>query len=138
MHKKKDWQTQFNIFVEDNMNKPFVWGEWDCCIFSNSCIKAMTGENLIPKELEWKDKETAYKTITSFGKTLKNSIRIACLKKQLTKIDSNYLQKGDLVIIDSNGDEVCGMYDGSKTIGPSDTGICAISGNKIIEGWRVN
>tara|TARA_R100000773_G_scaffold37674_1_gene32742 strand:+ start:226 stop:642 length:417 start_codon:yes stop_codon:yes gene_type:complete len=138
MKKKQDWQLHFNEFVEKNMYKKFEWGKWDCCIFSDACIKAITGNSLIPKELHWVDKETALMAITSYGNTLKNSIRLACIKKNLTKINSNYLQKGDLVIIQGDGDAICGIYDGSKTIGPSETGLCAISGNKVIEGWRVN
>ena len=69
-----DWQIKFDVFVEANTNKPFEWGKWDCCLFSDACIKAMTGQSLIPKELHWDDKESALETIRDYGNTLKNSI----------------------------------------------------------------
>ena len=137
MKKKVDWQIDFNKFVEKNFDKPFVWGKWDCCLFSDACIKAITGESLIPKQLVWSDEKSAIQAITGYGKTLKNSISKAAKKKKLQKVDINYLQKGDLVVIDNNG-QVCGIYDGSKTIGPNDMGIAAISGSKILAAWRIN
>lgn len=137
MKKKVDWQIDFNKFVEKNFDKPFAWGKWDCCLFSDACIKAITGESLIPKQLVWSDEKSAIQAITGYGKTLKNSISKAAKKKKLQKVDINYLQKGDLVVIDNNG-QVCGIYDGSKTIGPNDMGIAAISGSKILEAWRIN
>ena len=127
----------FNKFIEKNFDKPFEWGKWDCCLFSDACIKAITGESLIPKQLVWSDEKSAIQAITGYGKTLKNSISKAAKKKKLQKVDINYLQKGDLVVIDNNG-QVCGIYDGSKTIGPNDEGIAAISGSKILAAWRIN
>ena len=137
MIKKSNWQSKFDNFVNTNMDKKFMWGKWDCCIFSDACIKAMTGQSLIPKQLHLVDKESALETIRDYGSTLVNSIRKACKEKNLQKVHPSFLQKGDLVIIQQET-QVCGMYDGSKTIGPSSDGITAISGNKIIEGWRVN
>lgn len=137
MKKKEDWEKHLNNFVQSNFDKPFVWGQWDCCLFSDACIKAMTGQSLIPKELHWVDKESALETIRDYGITLINSIRKACEQKNLEKIHPSFLQKGDLVIIQQET-QVCGIYDGSKTIGPSSDGISAISGNRILEGWRIS
>ena len=137
MKKKEDWEKHLNNFVQSNFDKPFVWGQWDCCLFSDACIKAMTGQSLIPKELHWVDKESALETIRDYGITLINSIRKACEQKNLEKIHPSFLQKGDLVIIQQET-QGCGIYDGSKTIGPSTDGISAISGNRIIEGWRIS
>ena len=74
MKKKVDWEIHFNKFVNDKKNKSFRWGSWDCCKFSNSIIKAMTGESIIPKSLSWKNKETAMKSIKEYGGTLNASI----------------------------------------------------------------
>ena len=58
MKKKEDWQPLFFAFIEESYNTPFEWGKWDCCKFSDACIKAITGKALIPKDLKWKDEET--------------------------------------------------------------------------------
>ena len=47
MKKIVDWEIKFNAFIEKNKNKPFEWGTWDCCKFSNALIKKITNEDLI-------------------------------------------------------------------------------------------
>ena len=91
-------------FVDEKKNKPFRWGSWDCCKFSNGIIKAMTGESLIPKSLSWKNKETAMKSIKEYGGTLNASITKACKTKKLNKVDKNFITKGDLVVFKTPSD----------------------------------
>ena len=138
MRKQIDWQIKFDNFIEAHMEKPFEWGKWDCCLFSDACIKAMTGQSLIPKELVWKDKESALQAITDYGVTLKNSIKKASKRKDLEKVDLNYLQKGDLIVMEQDGNNVCGMFNGAKTLGVNDEGIVVLKDFKIIEAWRIN
>jgi hypothetical protein len=138
MKKFDNWHEHFDAFILRNADKPFSWGEWDCCVFSNACLNAITGDDLIPDELYWDDEKSATETIYGYGRTLLNSIRKAAKKKNLLRIDNMHLQKGDLVIIQQGENQVCGIYDGSRTIGPSKDGIIALDHNKVIEGWRVN
>ena len=63
MKKVIDWEIRFNSFIDKHKNKPFAWGSWDCCKFSNALIKEITEEDLIPKTLKWKDRKTANKAI---------------------------------------------------------------------------
>jgi hypothetical protein len=63
MQKIVDWEIAFDSFINTNKNKSFEWGTWDCCLFSNALIKDITGEDLIPKTLKWKDEESAMKSI---------------------------------------------------------------------------
>ena len=138
MRKQIDWQIKFDKFVEANMEKPFEWGKWDCCLFSDACIKAMTGQSLIPKELHWDDKESALETIRDYGNTLKNSIKKASKRKDLEKVNLNYLQKGDLIVMEQDGNNVCGMFNGAKTLGVNKEGIVVLKDFKIIEALRIN
>ncbi len=137
MKKKKDWQQLFFKFVESNYNKPFVWGKWDCCLFSNACIKAITGQSLIPKELKWKDEETAMKAIKNYGATLGKSIDKAAKAQKLTKINKVFLQCGDLVIWKEES-EMCGMYDGNTILCPSDDGLATKPTELALHGWRID
>ena len=80
MKKKEDWQPLFFAFIEESYNTPFEWGKWDCCKFSDACIKAITGKALIPKDLKWKDEETAMAAIKSYGGTLGKAIDKAAMR----------------------------------------------------------
>lgn len=138
MQKKINWEIEFNKFIDNKKNKPFRWGSWDCCKFSNGIIKAMTGENLIPKSLSWKNKETAMKSIKEYGGTLNKSITKACKDKNLTKINKNFITKGDLVVFKEES-ELVGVCDGYAILGPTDDGIRVkpLSEVNILNVWRI-
>ena len=137
MKKKTDWQPIFFSFIEEHYAKPFAWGSWDCCIFSDACIKAICGQPLIPKELKWKDEPTAMKAIKDYGGTLRKSIDKAAKAKKLKKIKTAFLQAGDLVIWKEES-EMCGMYNGSAILCPSDDGIAVKPSELAIHGWRID
>ena len=137
MKKKEDWIDIFFEFVRENKDKPFEWGKWDCCIFANSCIKAMTGQNLIPSTLKWKNEETAMKAIKDYGKTLKGAVTKACKAKKLEEVKPAFITTGDLVVFKEES-ELVGISDGFNILSPSDDGIEFKSHDLIVKGWRIN
>lgn len=137
MKKKLDWQILFYDFIEENRFKPFKWGSWDCCKFSNACIKAMTGEDLIPKELSWKNEEEALKSIKDYGGTLSNAIKKASKLKGLVEVDKKHMQLGDLVVYKEET-ELAGMFDGSLVLTPQDEILSAKSNVNVVAVWRIN
>ena len=136
MIKKADWSIEFDNFITKNRFKGFKWGSWDCCKFSNACIKAMTGEDLIPKELKWKNEAEAMKSIKEYCKTLSKSIEKACKAKGVQKIDKAFMQKGDLVVYKEES-ELVGMSDGFKVLSPTDDMVVAKQNVDIISVWRI-
>jgi hypothetical protein len=134
--KKADWSMEFDNFITKNRFKGFKWGSWDCCKFSNACIKAMTGEDLIPKELKWKNEAEAMKSIKEYGKTLAKSIEKACKSQGVQKIDKAFMQKGDLVVYKEES-ELVGISDGFKVLSPTDDMVIAKQNVDIISVWRI-
>ena len=135
--KKADWSIEFDTFITKNRFVPFAWGSWDCCKFSNAVIKAMTGEDLIPKELSWENEEEAMRSIKEYGKTLSKSIEKACKTKGVQKVDKAFMQKGDLVVYKEES-ELVGISDGFKVLTPSDDMVVAKQNVDIISVWRVS
>lgn len=44
LERHQHWRRALNEVLEQNANRPFKWGEWDCCIgLMVECVKAMTG-----------------------------------------------------------------------------------------------
>jgi len=134
--KQNDWQILFDEFIVCNRFKPFKWGSWDCCKFSNECIKAITGEDLIPINLKWKDEKSAMKAIQEYGGTISKSIAKACKKKGAYQVPNSYMQKGDLVVYKEEN-ELVGISDGFKVLTPSDDMVVAKKNVDIISVWRI-
>ena len=57
MKKVPDWEIEFDTLLNRKLKTPFAWGEWDCVMFTNGFIKAMTGKDLLPKQWKWKQKK---------------------------------------------------------------------------------
>jgi hypothetical protein len=125
----------FHDFVKNN-NFPFEWGKNDCCKFSNALIKQITGEDLIPKKLKWKDEESAIKAIKSYGGDLETSIEKACNAKGVVEIDKAFMTCGDLVIYEQNGSSLVGMCNGFGILTPTDDGIGIVDSELAYRVWR--
>ena len=136
MKKKQDWQILLNDFIEQNKDKDFAWGSWDCCIFSNAAIKAMTGKNVIPKTLKWKDEESAKVAIKDYGKDLKGALTKACKKAGLEEIGTAYMTAGDLILYKEET-TLAGIHDGFNIISPTDGGLSVKSPELAVKAWRV-
>ena len=137
MTKLIDWEIKFNSFIEKNKNKPFSWGTWDCCMFSNAVIKEITGEDLIPKSLKWNDEESAMKAIKKYNKTLLKSIEKACKVKNVNEIDKAYITKGDLVVYKEES-ELVGISDGMNILTPTDDSVGVKNNVNILKVWRID
>ena len=135
MKKLPNWEPMFHDFVKNN-NFPFEWGKNDCCKFSNALIKQITGEDLIPKKLKWKDEESAMKAIKSYGGDLETSIEKACNAKSVGEIDKAFMTCGDLVIYGQNGSSLVGMCNGFGILTPTDDGIGVVNSELAYRVWR--
>jgi|TARA_R110002167_G_scaffold134889_1_gene321206 hypothetical protein len=136
MKKLPDWQILFDDFLQEKKSKPFKWGEWDCCKFSNALIKAMTGKDLIPKTLKWKDEESAIKAITSYGGDLESSIEKVCNEKKVGEINKAFMTCGDLVVYSQGESYLVGICDGFGILTPSDEGINVVQNDLAYRVWR--
>tara|TARA_R110000787_G_scaffold280037_1_gene390502 strand:- start:1230 stop:1643 length:414 start_codon:yes stop_codon:yes gene_type:complete len=135
MKKLPNWQSIFDYFVANN-NFPFEWGRNDCCKFSNALIKQITGEDLIPKTLKWKDEATALKAIAKYGGDLEGSIEKACKEKNVGEINKAFMTCGDLVVYEQNGSHLVGMCNGFGILTPTDDGINVVANELAHRVWR--
>ena len=136
MKKKLDWQILLSEFLEQHAFTEFEWGKWDCCIFANAAIKAMSGKDVIPKTLKWKDETSAYKAIKDYGKTLNGALTKACKNAKMESIKPAFVTAGDLVLFKEES-ELAGIHDGFNIVAPSDGGIQTKSPDLIIKAWRI-
>lgn len=90
--RKENWWDRLSAYLDKVRDKPFKWGEHDCCLFSSNCVEAMTGVDYMSEYRGGYDsQETAWEVLK--GKTLYMTI-----KKKLGKpVPLAMAQRGDVV-----------------------------------------
>ena len=141
--KYADWEMLWNIWIVANKDKKFKWGSWDCVIFSNSLIKAITGTSVLPTEWKWKSEEEAIKSIAKYGKKKGIAEGIAQAVKKLDgiyEVDPAFVSKADFIVYeDAEGTELVGVHDGMSILAPSSVdGLVTRQGYKILRVWRID
>ena len=137
MKRLPDWDIKLAEFLKKNRERDFEWGTWDCCIFANACLKEISGQDVIPKSLKWKDEKTAYKAIKDYGETLDKALEKAALAAGMEPIEVQYVTTGDLVVVMDDNKPVAGISDGSRVMSPSDGGYAFSLPSLIEKAWRV-
>jgi hypothetical protein len=137
MKKLPNWQADLFEFINANKAKGFAWGNWDCCLATNAAIKAMTGRDLIPKELSWSDKKTALKSISTYGNTLLACMDKACSIQGIEELALPYLGVGDFAVFEQNGREIVGICDGTNLLGVGDNGWQTEPNDAAVKAWRI-
>ena len=137
MIKVPEWQTKLHQYLTENRDRDFVWGEWDCCIFSDGAIHAISGKHVIPSELRWGNESDAFESITEYGRTFANAIKKAARGAGLEPIDVSQITAGDLAVYMNNNEELCGICDGYALISPADDGYAFNKCDTARIAWRV-
>ena len=137
MRKQTDWSIKLFAFIDEVRQRPFKWGEWDCCSFSDAAIKSMTGEHIIPKTLKWKDKKTAIQAIRKYGGTIVEAIERAAKAKKLQPIPTSFITTGDLVVFKRDKKNIVGISDGYYILAPGDDGIGCSDNTLAVRVWRI-
>tara|TARA_R100001510_G_C7625672_1_gene185598 strand:- start:846 stop:1271 length:426 start_codon:yes stop_codon:yes gene_type:complete len=140
MKKLPNWEIEFDTVVNRNLYTPFKWGEWDCVHLTNTFIKAMTGESLLPSNWKWQTKEQAMQSIFKYGKgkglvaAIDNAIE---LKSGIDAIDIEYMSKGDFGV-HKEETELAFVFDGFATLGADAEGLVTDDDVDILKVWRIN
>ena len=138
MYKQNNWHKGFWDFIDENKNKPFEWGTWDCCKFTDAMIQIMTGESLIPKELHWTDKKSAFVEIKRYGGDLLGAFAKSCKEKNILEINKNFIRCGDLCVYEGLEESyLVGFSDGINILGVDEKGITTEPHDKIVKAWRI-
>lgn len=140
MKKVPDWEIEFDTFLNRKLKTPFAWGEWDCVMFTNGFIKAMTKKDLLPKQWKWKTEEEAMQCILKYGKGkgLASAIQNAINRTSgIEEIDKQYIRKGDFGVYREES-ELAFVFDGYHALGVDDKGMVVKSNVDVVRAWRIN
>ena len=121
------WEKNLAEVLEEAKNKTFRYGKWDCCTFTNKCVKAVTGKDCM--------RDVAYKNKAEAMMLVKKIKGIAgYLDSFLNRIDLLKTSRGD-VVIDTAG--TVGICLGNHAVSTAKKGLERMPRNKWSKAWSV-
>lgn len=139
MKKLPQWETHLFNFINNNTERPFAWGKWDCCIFAVEGIKAMTGKTMM--KIQWQNKKEAYKFIAKNGRTLNKVTSKYAKQSNIKTIEKNFITAGDIVLLEdhlNDNEELIGICTGNIIACVSEEGITYRENSRAKKVWRLN
>ena len=105
-----DWPTKLVESLKEAKNKPFVWGEHDCCLFAADIVKAMTGDDLAAG---YRGKYSTAKEAIKLIKKISNDGTVAgIVDLHFKRVPVSFAKRGDIVSVQTNHGEAIGVCAG--------------------------
>ena len=121
-------EDHFHNFLVESVGKPFVWGQWDCCLYAADAILSYTGIDIAA---DFRDRYTngigalrAIKEVTG-GSTVADAAAYCASKHGLEEHKYPLMAKrGDLVVIQNGDNLIAGVIhlNGRDVISVSEDG----------------
>jgi hypothetical protein len=130
----QDWPERLHKLVADVQNKPFAWGEHDCCLFAAGAVQELTGIDHAA------DLRGSYSTVAEAAKILKarGGVRGIATTALGAEINPKLAQRGDIVLIqtDEHGDTLA-VCIGAQCVCPGLETLQRMPMAAAVTAWRV-
>lgn len=133
--KKHNWHNDFINFIHVNKNTQFSWGTNDCVMFAASCIEVCTGEHPFPEHKgKYRTEGGAKKYLSTRFGSLENA-----WDTYLERIDYKFVQRGDVILFESDTGLTSGISWNSGVYAISPDGIRYFDriDDRVKGAWRV-
>lgn len=134
------WERRLNEVFDEAQKAPFIWGEFDCCLFACRAIHALTGYD--PGELyrgRYGNEEEARVLLKQEGGVEGIAEKITALKG-FAEIGKLFAQRGDIGLAEIRGHQSLGVCDGARFAFASDpAGLLYIApkSSLITKAWKI-
>lgn len=127
-----NWTTRLPETLQKAMQKPFSWGEHDCCLFAADCVIALCDFDPCEKV------RGRYKTRTGAMRVLKTEFGDieSALSNHFLEIPVNQVIRGDIVMFDGDDGKTLGVIWANKVWAVTESGSMPVN-HQPIKAWRV-
>ena len=110
-----DWPERLAKFIANTRQKPFVWGENDCCLFAMDCVEAITGHDLAEPYRGYRVRSKHY-----FEQVWRCGWNRRCRGRQIqhSEIPPLTAQRGDVYLFDIGRGDTLGIRAGEHIFAP--------------------
>ena len=121
-----DRDRELSLYLIECMNKPFKWGEHDCCIFAVRWLEKLSGNKYLPDEIKWNDALSAARYIKNHYGNLEDE-----LNKQLKSVQPALANDGDFTIVDGT----MYIFSGRYIVSVGYNGLECVNRQKATKAW---
>ncbi|MGP9796210.1 DUF6950 family protein [Halomonas sp. 86] len=128
----RDWTTQLHATIKAASERPFSWGEFDCCLFAADCCVAICG---IDPAAEYRGRYTSEMGAKRVLSNTHGSLEAAwdaCFERVPVKM----AQRGDVVLFDSDFGRCVGVVWANAIWAVTESGVHRVRAEPLI-CWSV-
>ncbi|GED45276.1 hypothetical protein HME01_11280 [Vreelandella aquamarina] len=132
MPRYRDWTTQLHHVIQAASERPFSWGEFDCCLFTADCCIAICGIDPAEKYRGRYTTEIGAKRVLRNTHGSLEGAWDACFKR----VPVAMRQRGDVVLFDSENGRCVGVVWANAIWAVTDDGVHRVRAEPLI-CWSV-
>lgn len=119
------WPSRLHNYIHDNIDTPFVWGTFDCCLFTAGCIQAMTDQDCAA---EWRGIYDSEEDIARIFhdrnyQGLTGAINEVAANFGVSMVSPKLAQRGDVVMFEGPLGPTLGVICDSRLVSVSLKGL---------------
>jgi hypothetical protein len=130
-----NWPTLLAAFLTHRQSQPFCWGKNDCCLFAADAINVITG---VDHASAFRGRYTtaigAKRALIRYGK---GDIKHTFIAKFGTPIGVLNASRGDVALVNINGENVVGMVFGNIYV-VSEHGLLQLPLSHAMGIWSIS
>ena len=131
-----DWSIRLDRFIDLYRNRPFVWGENDCCLFAMNCVEEVTGQDLADPYRGYKNQKEALRLLNRCGGVAGIADAVA-EKHNIPEIPPANARRGDVCLFDIGRGDTLGIRAGEFIYAPGYRGLIEFPISQALRAWRI-
>lgn len=136
--RRQDWPRKLFEFITAGSDRPFKWGEFDCCLFAADAVLAMTD---FDPAAEFRGKYDSAKGAVKFFKEhdgVEGLVAHVCREVGFTETRMTMVQRGDVVLYDvSPNSSAAGVCVGAESAFVFEDGLKLVPTHSCRRAWGV-
>lgn len=104
--RNRDWTTRLHDTIKAAIERPFSWGEYDCCLFAADCSLAVCGKD---PAAEYRGKYTTEVGAKRLLKKQHGSLE-AAWDAYFIRVPPAFIQRGDVALYEGPGGQSVAVY----------------------------
>ncbi|MPT00937.1 MAG: hypothetical protein E2581_20910 [Pseudomonas sp.] len=128
----RDWPARLHETIQAASERPFLWGEFDCCLFVSDCSIAICG---VDPAKEYRGR---YKTEIGAKRVIaaRHGSLEAVLDVHFMRVPVEFVQRGDIVAFENEQGKCVAVYWSDRYWAATDIGAASVDCNPLA-AWRV-